>query len=433
MKRLIIIMIVGVLSFVNPVFIFADDTNDQSISTSVSVTSTEVLTSSTSSVGTTTETTEIVQPPAPVKLTASEIYKENSKSLCEVRMTVPDTNDQKYSSMATGFFVSDSGHVATSFHLFDNEIKTKTIILRGKNGQLIRKQIKNMKLQVFIPHTNRIYDLEEITGVNDYADATVVKIDLSAEDGDYKPVSLGNSTKLLAGQELFVIGSPFGLSKGMAKGIVRRTHITNDFKGFLNENIELDIHIFAGNSGSPIFDEYGTVVAMAQGIWSRANNNISYGVPVHCIMIEKLLTGHIRVPSLGATLVELPIAPIEKSLTINNLKLIERQTKIQDVKTLLNLYELTKTTPEGVVVTEFFYLRGFAGMAIAPTKEAGVKLGDIIVAIDEIPVKSKVEVGLTLVNKNLKKKVLVTLWRYENNVATEYRIEVPLVAYEPTN
>lgn len=99
------------------------------------------------------------------------------------------------------------------------------------------------------------------------------------------PAQLGDSDSVVVGQKIFVIGSPFGLSRTLTSGIVSgvdRTFSTGSGLP-LRGLIQTDASINPGNSGGPVFDLAGRVVGIATAIESpvRGSVGIGFAVPIN--------------------------------------------------------------------------------------------------------------------------------------------------------
>ena len=150
-------------------------------------------------------------------------------------MILEDTNSGELRQMAsgTGFYVSEEGHIVTNFHVIEGCTEVR---VRGEGKDLLAIQLAE----------DRQNDLAllKISKKPDYVFA------LSKES----PFPL---------QEIIVAGFPFGERYSSAlkftKGIV------NSLSGIGNNysEIQIDAALQQGNSGGPIVDEYGNVIAVA--------------------------------------------------------------------------------------------------------------------------------------------------------------------------
>ena len=156
-----------------------------------------------------------------------------AKEKAEQEKIERENTEMLQASSGTGFSVSYDGHIITNHHVIDacQEIK-----VRYKNDDI------QAKLIAFDP-------------LNDLA---ILKID--DKPLSVLPINYGNPEIL---QEIYVAGFPFGenvsTSIKMTKGIVSSlTGIGNNYS-----NIQIDAALQPGNSGGPIFDDKGNVVAVA--------------------------------------------------------------------------------------------------------------------------------------------------------------------------
>ena len=102
----------------------------------------------------------------------------------------------------------------------------------------------------------------EIVGWDVFDDVGVVKVDPA--DHPVSPVPLGDSSGVVVGEPVAAIGSPFGQESSLSVGVVSATERSIDSitSGFdLVDAIQTDAPINRGNSGGPMFNAEGEVVA----------------------------------------------------------------------------------------------------------------------------------------------------------------------------
>ena len=125
----------------------------------------------------------------------------------------------------------------------------------------------------------------------------------------FKPLVLGNSSKMDVGDAVIAIGNPFGLSNTMTTGIVSGIgrSLPISLGGFMIPNvIQTDAPVNPGNSGGPLLDMQGEVIGMNTAILSGTNtfSGIGFAIPSNTItkivptLIEK---GYYLHPYLGFT------------------------------------------------------------------------------------------------------------------------------------
>lgn len=122
---------------------------------------------------------------------------------------------------------------------------------------------------------------------------------------------LGNSNRLEIGEQVLAVGSPFGLSQSVTRGIISAKGRYNldlgDGDVRLQNFLQTDAAINPGNSGGPLINLRGEVVGINTAIASNSGGNegIGFSIPINAVIrIAKDLTtvGHVNRGFLGVTL-----------------------------------------------------------------------------------------------------------------------------------
>jgi Do/DeqQ family serine protease len=178
---------------------------------------------------------------------------------------------------------------------------------------------------------------------------------LRVKDGKerFTAIDLGNSDELQVGDVVLALGNPFGVGQTVTHGIVSalaRTQVgITDYQFF----IQTDAAINPGNSGGALVDLAGRLVGLNTAIFSRSGGSqgIGFAIPVNMVkvVIASAKGGGTTVkrPWLGAKL----------------------QAVTPDIAESLGLKR-----PVGALVATV--------MEKSPAARAGLKTGDLIVAID---------------------------------------------------
>ena len=160
------------------------------------------------------------------------IWKDNELVTAENAASSNSSETLKVAS-GTGFYVSNSGHIITNYH-----------VIEGCKD--VKAHSKGRELDAVIIANDRANDL------------AVLKI---SESPDYFFALSQDSPYPL--QDIIVAGYPFGdavsSSVKFTRGIVSSlTGINNNYS-----EIQIDAALQPGNSGGPIMDDYGNVIAVA--------------------------------------------------------------------------------------------------------------------------------------------------------------------------
>ncbi len=102
---------------------------------------------------------------------------------------------------------------------------------------------------------------------------------------------LGDSDKELVGQQIFVIGSPLGLSHSFSSGYISGRHhqgrITSNMS--FSEFFQTDASINKGNSGGPLYNLEGEIVGIASSILTQSGGFAGIGFAATSNIAKALL------------------------------------------------------------------------------------------------------------------------------------------------
>lgn len=176
---------------------------------------------------------------------------------------------------------------------------------------------------------------------------------LKADKTQFANIALGNSDDLAVGDLVLAIGDPFGVGQTVTHGIVSalaRTQVgVADYQFF----IQTDAAINPGNSGGALVDMHGRLIGLNTAIYSRSGGSLGIGfaIPANMVrvVVESAKAGSpvVRRPWFGARL----------------------QAVTPEIADGLGL-----ARPTGALVQTV--------TASSPADKAGLKVGDLIVAID---------------------------------------------------
>jgi S1-C subfamily serine protease len=105
--------------------------------------------------------------------------------------------------------------------------------------------------------------------------ADVALLQLQQPPKNISPVALGDSDKVEVGDQIFVIGAPYGISQTLTAGHVsgrRRWDKDGQAQPYI-EFLQTDAAVNGGNSGSPMFDMNGQVVGIVGTIMSQSGGS----------------------------------------------------------------------------------------------------------------------------------------------------------------
>ncbi|HEY8226574.1 MAG TPA: trypsin-like peptidase domain-containing protein, partial [Pyrinomonadaceae bacterium] len=151
--------------------------------------------------------------------------------------------------LGSGVLISNDGKVLTAAHLVDSADRT---IIEFSGGELVPAHVVGCSIS-----------------------ADVALLQLDGEPPNYIAAKLGNSDSAEVGDEIFVVGAPYGISRTLTAGHVSGRRILNSETDGTRtiEFLQTDAAINTGNSGSPIFNLNGEVVGIVSNIMSRSGGS----------------------------------------------------------------------------------------------------------------------------------------------------------------
>jgi Do/DeqQ family serine protease len=209
-------------------------------------------------------------------------------------------------------------------------------------------------------------------------DTDVAVIQIPAEHLSAMP--LADSSQLHVGDFVVAVGNPFGVGQSASSGIVSGLNRTGlGGRGFQNF-IQTDATINPGNSGGALVNLRGELIGINSQIFSTSGGSIGIGfaIPVNLandVMKQLIATGTVKHGTLG----------------------VQAQTLTPDLARMLDT-----TASQGAVVTDVG--------TDSPAAAAGLKAGDVVVAINDGAVKSDNDLynaeGIAPIGSTLELKIL---------------------------
>jgi 2-alkenal reductase len=161
--------------------------------------------------------------------------------------------------------------------------------------------------RVYVEFQDRDRVAAEVVGWDVFDDVGVLRVDPDAHALD--PLPLGDSGRVVVGEPVAAIGSPFGNENSLAVGVVSATQrsiesLTSQYN--LVDAIQVDAPINHGNSGGPLFDARGRVFGINAQIRSESGTaeGVGFAVPINAArrsMEQLLATGKVAYAYLGVT------------------------------------------------------------------------------------------------------------------------------------
>jgi S1-C subfamily serine protease len=275
-----------------------------------------------------------------------QVFKNTSASVVHVTNVTERRNPTTLNlediprETGTGFVWDDQGHIVTNYHVVEKANLLRVVFQDGSS-----------------------YETRDVWS---YPDKDIAVLNVKAPKSQLVTIPVGTSHDLQVGQLAFAIGNPFGLDHSLSVGVVSAMgrEIATPTKRQLHGLIQTTAAINPGNSGGPLLDSAGRLIGMNTAMFSKSGmfGGIGFAIPVDEInrVVPQLIThGKVVRPHLAVQVA------------------VDQQARLLGVKEGALLLRV----PSGSLAEQ-------AGLRGAHTDAGRSVLGDVIVSIDDKPIKT---------------------------------------------
>ena len=260
--------------------------------------------------------------------------------------------------LGTGFIVSENGYIVTNEHVSGGKYSNCYVTL----------------------DTGKTYPAQVVWSDSNL-DLSIIKINMKS----LNYVTLGDSETARVGQSVYAIGNPIGFEfqRTVTSGIISALSRTIKFEEegkevFMSNLIQTDAGINPGNSGGPLINSSGEVIAI-NTIKIDSAEGIGFAIPINIInpIIDRYIKeGQFEEATIGVFAYDKDVIPyLDGNLEFDS----------------------------GIYVEEV--IRGSAA------EKAGIKIGDIIVKIDQVELEKMADLREYIYTKNVGDTVTLTVQR----------------------
>lgn len=263
--------------------------------------------------------------------------EEIPPALRELLQNIPA--ERLWESLGSGVAVSDNGHILTALHVIEGAEDIEVHYNDTRHGSITARAT--------------------ILGTDPGTDLALLKV-----DGPVLPpaIPIGSSDEVRVGDAVLTIGYPrrdLITQKSVSQGIVSALGIPRDGLPIV-EYIQTDAAMNYGNSGGALINTEGQLIGINSFIYSESggSDGIGFAVPVNkaMIVVEQLIAyGEVTPGYLGVITGEMLTAETSSSFFGRD-----------DITGLL-IEQVTEDSP---------------------AEEAGIRAGDVMTAIDGVPIRS---------------------------------------------
>ena len=248
----------------------------------------------------------------------------------------------------SGFIWDRQGHVITNYHVIHEAAEIQVTLRDGASYEAV------------------------VVGADPDHDVAVLRI--QAPEAVLVPIPVGASRSLRVGQTVLAIGNPFGLDTSLSVGVVSALGRTIEAMTgrSIREVVQTDAAINPGNSGGPLLDSSGRLIGINTAIMSPSGSyaGVGFAVPVDTVRrIVPQLIAHGRVQRVGLGIEMIP-DHVMASMRVEGVGIM-------------------RAVPGGGAAKA-----GLEG--VRRTARGSALLGDVIVGLDGVAVKSSDDLAAAL-------------------------------------
>jgi Do/DeqQ family serine protease len=309
--------------------------------------------------------------PAVVNISSKRVVRQQADPFWEL-FGLGAPRDRVEGSLGSGVIVRPDGVIVTNNHVVEG-------------GQ-----------QITVALSDRREFPARVLLADPRTDLAILKID--PPRGEKLPALAINDTgDLQVGDLVLAIGDPFGVGQTVTNGIVSALNRTADPSGdAASSYIQTDAAINPGNSGGPLVDLDGDIIGINSFILSRSGTSSGVGFAIPAALVKRVVETAL---GGGHSLVRAWTGARMQSVT-------------PDIARSIGL-----ATPQGALVADVW--------PGGPAAVAGLRQGDVIVAVDGQPVADAASVNYAVSTHRIGDSVRLGVRRGAGEQNLTLRAEAP--------
>ncbi len=246
------------------------------------------------------------------------------------------------------------------------------VVIDGPRGIIVtNSHVVRAALAISVQLSDRREFPARLLGADPSNDIAVLKV-----DSELPQARLGDAGDIMIGEQVLAIGNPFGFSHTVTVGVVSALHrrVQTGADSYLGDLIQTDTSINPGNSGGPLLNIDGEVIGINTMI-HRSAQGIGFAIPINKVMkVAQALSREKGAPLWLGFLLE------------------DSEAK----------------HPE---ISQEFCLSVKQVLANSPAAMAGLRAGDVVLAIDNWPLYSLPDYALALLDMQVGHSASLSVYR----------------------
>ncbi|GAB6164190.1 trypsin-like peptidase domain-containing protein [Thermostilla marina] len=227
--------------------------------------------------------------------------------------------------------------------------------------------------------------IAELVARDPETDLAIIKIDVPEP---LTVINIGTSSDLMPGESVVAVGNAYGYEHTATRGIVSALHraVQVSDAQFYDDLIQTDASINPGNSGGPLLNIDGEMIGINVAVRAGAQG-IGFAIPVDKVVrVTTELFAQLNEKHVRHGLEFAATSPLEHRLVV------------------------AEVEPE------------------SPAAEAGIEPGDVIVRVDDIPVRSELDFQRAILDKKPEDELDIVVSRSGEEVSADLALAAPAVS-----
>lgn len=281
-----------------------------------------------------------------------------------IRTLAPIGHDGIGMDVGSGVIVDTQGYILTNQHVVAN---ARTIMVRLNDGRVIEAKP---------------------IGRDQATDLAVLKI----QETNIDAITWGDSRQIEVGDQVVAIGNPYDLGQTVTSGIISATERYNPIPSrqrWVQEFLQTDAAINPGNSGGALVNLKGELIGINTAIFSETGGNLGIGFAIPSLLAKKVYEEILKYGEMKHGWLGLYMAPAPNHQT---------------------------DSPRGVIITGF--------LPQSPARDAGVKIGDIILRWNETEINDPLQLSHLVVLSRPGENATVEILRKEKIIKIDITLGV---------
>ncbi len=295
-----------------------------------------------------------------VKVTSTQSVQQAPSSIFDYFFGFPQgggaPQQRERVGSGSGVIIREDGYIVTNNHVIDEATKIEVTL-----------------------NNNQTYPAT-LVGTDPATDIALLKIDATG----LPMIPFGDSDKLRLGEWVIAIGSPYDLRSTITAGIVSAKgrsmpNYTGEFK--VESFIQTDAAVNPGNSGGALVNKEGQLVGINTAIYSQTGSYSGYSFAVPVNIVKKIAYDLMDFGSVKRAVLGITMSAIDDKIA----------------------EELKLSSRNGVYINEV--------SKSSAADEAGIKAGDVLIAIDSVNITTASSVQETVSRFSPGDKAVLTVIR----------------------